>query len=730
MSRALSNLPLLIAAFCSGFAALSYELIWVRVGTFLLGAESVAMGVVLGTFSASLAAGAVLAAHVERRRVLPSRVFVIAELLLCGSAIVHAAAWVTARVPLSIFFAELGSWSVLASSLLFAVTVVMLPGVLMGVTLPMLTAAAPANETAAASTIARLYGANLLGAGSGALFTGSVGLIFAPISTSWFAAPSLNLLAALFVLKTPAQAIVAKESLSSFRALLKPTRMALFSCLVGAASFSLELLLLRVLRMRLGNVASSTVIALLIGSFIVGLGVGGFVFARRSRWMSVTLALATPPAALLLFALFSAGSLPEKLGVVSPEPSAPQFAVSAALLVLTAAPFGYLFPYACAEEQQRLGLGKAAVAGKILCFNACGNLLGSVVTTFVVLDTIGTVRGLLLPAALLLAAGALTPSTGIATRVARSLPALTVLLTFALLPERAIATQRLRRNLIRLAEDTYGIFALTGGENSKRRAKALFAYGVVASSTGGQQCRNTALVLDVIEAIQAKGRSILAAGLGGACHLRLLARRAPSSRLEVVEISPAVLGLARAEYGLPDEMFERVRLGDARAELRTARVDVVYVDVLWPTMQHQGGFLALEFQQEASRALTPAGMMIQWIGKHGVYEFLFETLRTFEAAHGPGWLLRESPSGHLFLVGIKDSRRHAEVTGKLRQLKRTSAGLEVFHTHELLARAPGPVELITEDALPFERVLLRNDAWKQDVLQKAARLFSEAPKLE
>ena len=79
---------LLLAFFCSGGAALGYELLWTRLLTTCLGSENLAVLGVLAGFFGGMVLGAYLLDGLARRTRSPVRLFVILELVAAGYALV------------------------------------------------------------------------------------------------------------------------------------------------------------------------------------------------------------------------------------------------------------------------------------------------------------------------------------------------------------------------------------------------------------------------------------------------------------------------------------------------------------------------------------------------------------------------------------------------------------------------------------------------------------------
>ncbi|MEI6160227.1 MAG: fused MFS/spermidine synthase, partial [Roseococcus sp.] len=173
---------LMVAFFCSGFAALLCQIIWQRMLGVFAGSDTVSAALVVGAFLAGLGLGSIIGARVADR-LSPHRA-------LLGFALCEAGVAVCAL--LSKFFLydliAMGlSESVEQPAAIFALCFagLVIPTTLMGASLPLLARAVATDLASVASRIGTLYSLNTLGAGLGALIGG------------WFIVGSLGFVAAL-----------------------------------------------------------------------------------------------------------------------------------------------------------------------------------------------------------------------------------------------------------------------------------------------------------------------------------------------------------------------------------------------------------------------------------------------------------------------------------------------------------------------------------------------------
>lgn len=160
---------LMLAFFCSGFAALLCQIVWQRMLGIFAGSDTISAALVVGAFLAGLGLGSILGARFADRLAAPRALlwFALCEagIALCamlskGFLYDWLALGMAGRVdsPVAIF------------ALCFAGLVV--PTTLMGASLPLLSRAVATSLETVAERIAWLYGLNTLGAGLGALVGG------------------------------------------------------------------------------------------------------------------------------------------------------------------------------------------------------------------------------------------------------------------------------------------------------------------------------------------------------------------------------------------------------------------------------------------------------------------------------------------------------------------------------------------------------------------------------
>ena len=176
--RALMRLSLGLIFCCfflSGFAALLYEVVWLRQFAIIFGTSEFALAVVLSAYLAGLSFGAAVAGRIIDRVKRPVLAYAILELVIACTAVAVPEALQFVRLTLIAIFGgqpePTGAGSMLQLSFIIGSTfaIIMVPTMAMGATLPLLTRHAVRNESEVGNRVGLLYTINTLGAVVGIL---------------------------------------------------------------------------------------------------------------------------------------------------------------------------------------------------------------------------------------------------------------------------------------------------------------------------------------------------------------------------------------------------------------------------------------------------------------------------------------------------------------------------------------------------------------------------------
>jgi spermidine synthase len=431
-----------------------------------------------------------------------------------------------------------------------------------------------------------------------------------------------------------------------------PSRLVVYSAagLVGAFFFHLELVWYRMLSPILGG--SSFTFGLILAVVLAGIGTGGWIYAGRFTGrtpalgdLAVTVALEALAVGVPFglgdrIALFAAYTRP--MGALGFFALVVSWTVVCALVVFPAALIsGYQFPLLIAL----LGRGREHVAshvGRASAYNTIGCIAGSLAGVFLIIPGLGAVQawrlcvlGLTgLSAAILLldfrSRGRAWTKRGLSAGIA-------VLAAFCGAAEGPTAAWR--HSAIGVGTAKIAQLDAIGLKNWIKRSNDLLVWerdgvessvGVVASngysvfingksdgSTSGD--RGTQTMAGVLPALlHPDPKSAFVLGLGTGMTAGWLARLPGMDRVDVAELEPAVLEVARtafrANLGVMDQPNVHFFLGDGREFLLTTdrTYDLISSE---PSNPYRAGIASLfteEFYRTVEKKLKPGGIFVQW----------------------------------------------------------------------------------------------------------------------
>src|SRR6266513_1529244 len=394
--------------FLSGATGLIYELLWVRVLYQSFGSTIQSVTTVVAAYMGGLGLGAWLLGSVADRSQRPAVLYGRLEIAIgvfgiLSPLVLGLAHWVYIGTAGAL---ALGGGASVALRFGLAALVLMIPTTLMGGTLPVLTRALMGEDRGLLKpSLGRLYGLNTLGAMTGTAIAGFFLIEFVGVRASLWATAAINLAigAAAIVLgreqsvpdpgRPPGEEQIQPTTPDHLRTLA----LVLLS-LTAFASLLNEIAWTRVLIMLVGG--STYAFTLILFVFLLGIGLGSIIVARRSAPRAETAATAglaqgfTGVGAAALFVFF--GFLPSYIIAVFqiPDLSATSrlmlmgVAVGAVVLV-PAIGMGMTFPL-LTDLMARSRTARGADVGAAYALNTVGSILGAVITGFVLVVALGT----------------------------------------------------------------------------------------------------------------------------------------------------------------------------------------------------------------------------------------------------------------------------------------------------------------------------------------------------
>ncbi|MFN0244079.1 MAG: fused MFS/spermidine synthase [Planctomycetota bacterium] len=391
--------------FSSGACALVYQTVWVRQLTLSFGISIYAVSAVLSAFMFGLCIGAYTIGRMSDRIRNPLRAYGYCELAIAAYAaalyfgLADGLPWL-----LRSGHAWLPSGTVGASIVRFAIAFVLLllPTILMGGTLPLLARTLMERTSETGERLGLLYGINTLGAVLGTGLAGFWLLEKLGIFGTTVAAVVFNLalaVLAIYVARTHEPVRVAPQVPRSARPprAIRSGIVELVIFLSGFAALSYEIIWNRTLLLYVHN--STYAFSMILIVFLLGVALGSLVYSRLpARWTNIRVlgALQLALATYVWLSIYLTGELPGILERVADVIGTQQWAsalatmATAAIVIVFVPTFvmGMTFPMAtalCADDADELG----SRIGNSYGFVTFGNILGSVVTGFLLIGWLG-----------------------------------------------------------------------------------------------------------------------------------------------------------------------------------------------------------------------------------------------------------------------------------------------------------------------------------------------------
>ena len=667
--------------FLSGAAALVYQVVWVRSLTLVFGGSHLAVTAVLSIFMAGLAIGSYVVGRFVDRVEKPLRLYGLLELGIAPSALLFAdlmklypqvyGALAQGRDDATLYLTTV--------RILFSVIALIVPTMLMGGTLPVLSRFVSGQPENLRRHLSFLYAFNTLGAVLGALLAGFVFLRAYSVSTTLYIAVATNIVIGLVALALqnkvaglvlPEGEILApaEESLD-----LTPPKWILWGIgLSGFCALGYEVLWTRILTIAVG--ASVYGFTIILVAFLTGIALGSeaygvLVRAFKTRtpgmrrvvaWfgmtqlaigitaLMVTVYLRDIPANAIRLQSYFLGTGVESFKVRVWA----NFALAFLYMVVPALFMGAAFPIA-GEALARYRKASGRAVGDVLAANTVGAILGAACSGLLLIRFLGIERSLQILTVLNIGLG-LFVLAGL--RRERWLPAAAALAALAV-----IGVLVLNPGVARVWDQRYfAIFRSNQPEAFSTPEKVLeaventdvlyYAEGVesivsVIRVKGGEQAFITNGRVEASSHLQAQQvqftlghlpmllnrnpKDVLVVGMGSGMTAGATAVHPSVEQVTLVEIEPRVRGVARTfeayNHHVLDNPKVRVVLNDGRNFLMTTKAmfDVITADPIHPWFKGAGSLYASEYFELAAKHLRPGGVIAQWLP---IYELTPEDL--------------------------------------------------------------------------------------------------------
>lgn len=655
--------------FLSGWTSLTYELLWIKQITLLIGGTLYAISAVLCAFMTGLALGAWGIARVLPRFTSTPHGLVRFYGVLEGIIALYALAFpfllhlLETAYPLLLTL-SFGSETLLHFWEFVLATLLMLPATfMMGATLPVIGRWCIGDREGRIFTdLSLLYGVNTLGATGGVLYTQFVGTRLLGIENTLFTAVALNLLVCivcwLWKPKTdaaePAPEKPATQSKKRKAETPLDRRLAWVLLFLfffsGMVALSSEILWTRILVFPLGHSLYS--FAIILATFLFGIGLGSLVAEKilgPGNWVTKFIAVEIAVALLGLLAIPALDHLTVwtheldrmfyDLDATATRTLWMRSLMAFGLMILPTLGFGMIFPLAGHIHFALFGTVERTL-GNSYAINTLGAILGTVLTPFVFVPLFG-IRGslfLLFGGLLTLAATAWVWQRGAQPRRfagAYVAAAAVLAFVFAASPPSVTTHAPGERNLARIEIDTppdrlkllaykEGDFStLSVVEDTRTGGRTLYVDGfstaTASDSIGGSAYMQAMGFVPMLLHPDPKDALVMCFGTGNTLGT---VAQFPAVLVDGVEIDRNVLDMAHWFKRWNHDVLNRpgvdLHIQDARRFIRWTdrRYDVITLEPMSPVQAGVNNLYSRKFYKEAREQLKDGGLMMQWLPLH------------------------------------------------------------------------------------------------------------------
>ncbi len=639
--------------FLSGAAGLIYQTVWVRLLEMYFGVTLTAITLIVSAYMAGLGLGSMIGGRIASRSRNTILLYGLIEagigMFGLGSpALINWVGQNTAGSPYALVF-------------LLSFTLLLIPTLLMGMTLPLLTQAFVARVETSGQVVGWLYGINTFGAAIGALVSGYVLMGWLGFGGALLVAAALNFLVGLGAIPLKPNSVSRQQAESDQpapapgRPLWNYETILASAFLVGFIGMGFEMLWFRLLGVLSKSTAYSFPSILFV--FLVALALGGWFWGRKADrsadpirlfWkLEIAVGIITALSFLLMWSALNVPSVRSRLYSTFEIPQKPiavyalqdeDIHLSKRRLVLGL--FEYFLPIIVMvlpagllmggglPVLDRIAIDRANLSGRrvgdVHLANIAGSVGGTLAASFVLLPNLGSEWTLKILSALTLSflGFYLWRQKRLEEKRVLVWPMLLILL-IAILPGKGRFYTRLYREVtqspsVAIRESGDGLLAVTF-RGDMTDPSSLWIGGIKNSffpSTGSYE--RSALTC----AAAARPRRILVIGLGGGHTANMITSLPGVEEVVIVELMQE-LGPLLDEYvpvaqAVFDRPFVRYIADDGRRYLYAnpdEKFDMIFIDPLWSFTAGHNNLYSQEAMLLYREHLTKNGVFCAWINE-------------------------------------------------------------------------------------------------------------------
>ncbi|MBN2035257.1 MAG: fused MFS/spermidine synthase [Chitinispirillaceae bacterium] len=650
-SSRLHFLIILLLFFLSGFTALIYQTLWVRVCGQIMGVTVFAVSCVLTVFMAGLAGGSILFGRLIDKQYNGLKLYALLELGIGAYALAFP------LLVKGISFLHIGFYqafhpsfvTLTAIRFLLSFAIMFIPALLMGGTLPALAKASVANLNQAGRDVGSLYSVNSLGAVAGTLLTAFFLIHTLGITLSLSAAAALNGVIALaaFLLSAHYRADECRHDRPEART-PAPVRTISTALLVlvlavffmeGLAALALEVVWQRVFVFYFGNsIYSFTVVA---ATFISGIVIGAFIMSRCIGRVRSTLVLFGVVQTALAFACFGASfvlfryapdilMLLVRLNIAGWWGSVIVRIMTAVLIMIVPTILmGVAFPLACALVARNMKLLGTEIGGAY-AVNTLGSIVGSFAGGFIFIPLIGIQASAVLLSCLLLVSGAAL----LLACVGRSLPVRAGLVLLYAGAAVLFSTTRFKASFVDFqkglfnkvvyyAEGIDGTVIVKDGGFNKRE---ISINGTSLATNLYNHKQLFRMLADLPFLLHDGPKNAVVVGLGGGMTLGTLLQNDSLREVDCVELSSEMKNgtafFAHENGNALENPKLRLIIEDGKNHMLISdkKYDLITSDPIHPIIAGNSSLYSRNYFALCRERLAPGGVICHWLPFHSIAE--------------------------------------------------------------------------------------------------------------
>lgn len=632
----------------SGFAALLYQMAWMRQFSTVFGTSETAVATVLAAYMGGLALGAAVAGKLVRLIRRPILFYGVLEASIAISALLVPVLLSAAGLLYASVLGDQPSipdaagWGQPLFYFFVAFTVLMVPTACMGATLPVLTRYVVSRDDQIGGRVGGLYAINTMGAVGGAIVAGFVLLPELGLRGTVWCGVAVNFLVfiiAVLVSKWSTPTVQSSDSEAAtptseqFQYVWMILPIMLFS---GVCTFVYEVLWTRLLSHILGG--SVAAFAIMLASFLSGIAIGSLVASRFAKTRTAAaLAFISSQLGIAAMSVLIYYSLDTYLleGL-----SYEQNVLAAFLVLMPATLFiGATFPLAVRMYAAEANAA-ASSSARVYAWNTLGAIFGAAVAGFFLVPLLkyeGAIRAMvILNLALAVAAATILPATRrLPLAISAVVLAATTIFYFPSAPERILRFSSLMepatgdviyydvgRSATVLVFEQDGEFRL---RNNGLPEAAAVALGT-PPTLDNQRMLGAFPVL-----VRPDTKSALIVGLGAGKAITGLPPTV--EEVDVIELEPKVVAANQAisdrlKFNALQDPRLSIYINDARSALALSskKYDTIISQPSHPWSAGASHLYTTEYMALVADHLNENGVFLQWINSQFVNEELLKSL--------------------------------------------------------------------------------------------------------